>query len=175
MPSSGIEHEETVHSPSSSDSPPPRSVAGLLIAGCTQEQEGDEAPVAEEAVEAPAVETTMPAMVPVSLMPVEDSGVSGEVFLADEGGTTQIHATFSGLAQGDEVHGDVHRGTCESLAAGTSTLGQFGPMLLGPDGTATATFDVPLSELSTGDYSITIHRGDGGAHIACADFTGMTS
>lgn len=148
----------------------------LVLAACGGEDEIDDAPVLEEPIEAPAIEpapAATPMATPVTLQPVNDSGITGDITLAEEGTGTRITAHLMGLDSGAEILGHVHRGTCESMASGLNALGEFGPTAVGADGTLTATVPVTMTDLNSGQYAIAFHRGEADQHIACADFAGM--
>jgi hypothetical protein len=147
----------------------------FFVASCGNDAE--ETAVTEETREMPAdapaiSEAPAAPSTPVTLQTLNDSGIGGDVLLSAEGGSTHLTGHLTGATEGEEVMGHVHRGTCESMQQQLSSMGEFGPLAVGPGGTVTATLNVPLQELNTGQHAIGFHRGEGTPHIACADFHG---
>jgi hypothetical protein len=105
-------------------------------------------------------------VVPISEL--NDSGVSGDASLTDNGdGTTTVDILVDGATGGHPAH--IHSGTCADLGDVVYPLTD-----VDASGESVTVVDVPLADLlSGGPYAINVHLSadEIGTYVACGDVT----
>ena len=96
------------------------------------------------------------------------SGESGTVTLTPMGDKTRVDIALVG-APGDTpqpVH--VHPGSCAKLDPKPKY-----PLTSAIDGVSTTTLDVPMAQLTSGDFAVNVHKSTSeiAKYVACADLT----
>jgi hypothetical protein len=112
--------------------------------------------------------------VTVDLESQDDSGVTGQAVLTADGDQTILTVKLEGSEAGYEGH--MFDSTCDDHQGATVF---YAIEAVDDEGQSESTVDAPLSELTTGDFWIHIHRpaGERGVGVACgqvpaADGTG---
>jgi hypothetical protein len=105
-----------------------------------------------------------------TVMAVADSGVAGEVILAEVDGKTAVTVTLTGLSEGAHAN-HLHLGSCAATGGVSHPLDE---LMADANGAATATtvLDVAIADVATGHY-YTVHAGDDenvGDAVGCADY-----
>jgi len=106
------------------------------------------------------------------LRELNDSGVSGNVMLTEQGAATVV----SIMIEGDTITGDhvahLHNGTCEDRGDYTFTLHP-----IDADGTSETAVNLTIDELTGGDYMINIHPSEENwdAWMVCGELTTSTT
>lgn len=110
-------------------------------------------------------ETGMPEGVTVELAPVNNSGESGSATLTPVDSKTNVVINLTGTPEGVAQPVHIHQGTCENLG------GVKYPLEAVKDGTSETTVDAKLSDLTTGDFAINVHKSENdlSTHVACGD------
>ena len=149
----------------------------LVVGGCEGEPEGEDVLVREDATSPQA--PVPPTVVPMELVPLNDSEVQGQVNLVEEDRTsTRINVILTGVMPDSVIAGHLHRGSCGNVGSGLGTEAEFGPVGAGQpgedegDGTQSAVVPIPLDQLRGGGYALTLHYGDEEHHVACVDLGG---
>jgi hypothetical protein len=149
------------------------TLMALAGAACAPDAADDDLDLDDDPIETePATIPEEPvgmAPVTVDLNPLNDSGVMGQITLTSDAMGSRLEGQASGVTVGESLMGHIHRGTCASLEQGMNTAGEFGPVEIETDGRMDVELD--LEDLAAGDYAISLHRNDGGPHVACADYT----
>lgn len=110
------------------------------------------------------------ALMTVQLATVQNSGVSGEATLTEQGGEVQVSVRLTGL-KGTGAHpGHVHQGTCDNLGSVVAPLPSVTPGADGT-GTATGTAAVAMNTAMNGQHVVNYHLPDG-KPAACGAITG---
>ena len=92
--------------------------------------------------------------VTVELKAVKDSGVSGKATLTPMDMKTKVTIELTGAPQGIAQPAHVHQGTCENLGPPKYPLDAV------KDGKAETTIDAKLSDLTSGDLAINVHKSE---------------
>jgi hypothetical protein len=102
----------------------------------------------------------------VPINELNDSGVSGDASLTDNGdGTTTVDILVDGATGGHPAH--IHSGTCTELGDVVYPLTD-----VDASGESVTVIDVPLADLqTTGPYAINVHLSadEIGTYVACGD------
>lgn len=102
----------------------------------------------------------------VPINELNDSGVSGDASLTDNGdGTTTVDVLLDGATGGHPAH--IHSGTCAALGDVVYPLTD-----VDASGASVTVIDVPLADLlSSGPYAINVHlsAAEIGTYVACGD------
>ena len=101
----------------------------------------------------------------VSMAPLGDSGVEGEVVLTPAGDQTEANVTLTGLEPDSTHPGHIHQGTCDAPGSVVVALPEITADASG-SGTATATVAVAPDAWMAGGHIVAYH-GEGGAPIVC--------
>ncbi len=109
--------------------------------------------------------TAAPGSVTVELKAVGDSGVSGQASLMPMGDKTMVSITLTGAPEGVAQPAHVHQGTCEKLGAPKYPLSAV------ENGKSETTIDAKISDLTTGDLAINVHKSEKemSAYAACGE------
>lgn len=102
--------------------------------------------------------------VTVDLQPQDDSGVSGQAVLTADGDQTIVTVQLEGSEAGYEGH--MFDSTCDDHQGATVF---YAINAVDDEGKSESTVDAPLSELTTGEFWIHMHRpaGERGVGVAC--------
>lgn len=106
----------------------------------------------------------------VTMQPLNNSGISGEATLSEQGGQVQVMVRLTGGQPNATYPGHVHQGTCESLGAAVVPLESVTTDASG-SGTSTSTVSQPLGTLANGSHVVNYH-GEGGQAVSCGPITG---
>jgi hypothetical protein len=90
----------------------------------------------------------------VELKAVGDSGVSGQASLMPMGDKTMVSITLTGAPEGVAQPAHIHQGTCENLGAPKYPLNAV------ENGKSETTIDAKVSDLTTGDLAINVHKSE---------------
>jgi hypothetical protein len=103
--------------------------------------------------------------VTVQLGPVNNSGESGKATLTPMDGMTKVVINLAGTPEGVAQPVHIHRGTCENLGGVKYPLEEV------KNGKSETTVNAKLSDLTTGDFAINVHKSekDLSTHVACGD------
>ncbi len=128
----------------------------------------DTAEEAETAAEETPVTETAPVSFMAQVMPMNESGVSGQAELKAVGESTELRVVLTGAMEG-ELMGHIHAGTCEAPGAVVVPLTSITVDATG-NGEATSTVAVPLMTVMNGSHIVVYHEAGGspGAPRACA-------
>ena len=109
--------------------------------------------------------TAAPGSVTVELKAVGDSGVSGEATLTPVDNKTKVAITLTGAPEGVAQPAHIHQGTCEELGAPKYPLSAV------ENGKSETTIDAKVSDLTTGDLAINVHKSkeEIAAYVACGE------
>lgn len=147
----------------------------VACGGADTEEMADDAmeeappPAAEAPPATDAASSTM-----VQVMPLNESGASGEVEIRASGEGTELRVVLRGAGEG--VHqGHIHTGTCDAPGGVVAPLEAITADTEGT-GEATTTVDVPMMTVMNGSHIVLYHQagGEPGAPIACAAIPGHT-
>ena len=158
------------------------SVIFLLVTGCGEGQPVTQQFYVEPAppdnptarTDAAAAEVTDRESLPSGspILPVDDSGTTGELSVTYTAGQTVLVIRAEGLPSALEFASHVHRGVCEEggpvAAALNSVVGQA-------DGTGTSTTILGADALPVTEPLFVQIHGPGGAPVACGDIVGPRS
>lgn len=101
----------------------------------------------------------------VSLETQEDSGITGEATIEDDGGKSSVELTLEGAGDGKAYAAHVHEGTCDDL----NPTPAF-PLEDATGGGSSSTVDVEASALQEKDYAINVHDADDPTkYVACGN------
>jgi len=105
------------------------------------------------------------AAVTVELKAVGDSGVSGQASLMPMGDKTMVSITLTGAPEGVAQPAHIHQGTCENLGAPKYPLSAV------ENGKSETTIDAKVSDLTTGDLAINVHKSkeEIATYVACGE------
>jgi len=103
--------------------------------------------------------------VTVELGVVNNSGVSGEATLTPVDNKTKVVIKLTGAPEGIAQPTHIHQGTCENLG-----VPQY-PLEGAKNGESETTVDVKLSDLTTGDFAINVHKSEKeiSTYVACGE------
>lgn len=147
----------------------------LALVGCAGEDEADTVVVAAE--DSIAME---PAPMPAAGMdqppggmgqtaqfePLADSGVNGEVTVADRGGQVEVMARLTGATANASHPGHIHSGSCASPGGVVQPLE---PIQTDGTGTGSMTTNVELAPATVmNGQHIVVYHATGGQPITCA-------
>lgn len=143
----------------------------LAAAACAPDAE-PEVEIVEDAVEVPVtaapVATEMAAMpTTVSMSPLGDSGVNGEVIVTPAAGQSEVMVTLTGLEPNSTHPGHIHEGSCATPGSVVVPLSEITADATG-SGTMTATAAIAADAALDGQH-IVMYHGEGGTPIVCAD------
>ncbi len=112
-----------------------------------------------------AVEAAAPEPVTVELKALNDSRESGKATLTAVDGKTKVVIDLTGAPEGVAQPAHVHQGTCENLG------GPKYPLEAVKNGKSETTIDAKLSDLTTGDFAINVHKSEKeiATYVACGD------
>jgi hypothetical protein len=101
----------------------------------------------------------------ISLVPLNDSGVTGTVSFTDMGGRTRVDVTVDPAGNPD-MPAHIHPGTCDDLIPQPKY-----PLENVRNGTSTTVVPASINELFAGDLAVNIHRSndDLRTYTACVD------
>lgn len=101
-----------------------------------------------------------------------DSGVEGEITIADRGDQTEVMVRLTGAPADSEHMGHIHSGTCDALGGVVQPLEAIET---DATGTGTMTTDVELApaEVMNGQH-VVVYHGTGGRPITCGAIPAMT-
>ncbi|NIR44382.1 MAG: superoxide dismutase family protein [Gemmatimonadetes bacterium] len=111
------------------------SIPLVLALGCQRAEEGGEQMEAESSM----METSS-----LSLMALNESGVTGTADLSHTEETMTVNLELSGLTPGETYAAHIHRGSCETQGPVAASLGS---VTAAEDGTGTIEASVSMSEL----------------------------
>jgi len=103
--------------------------------------------------------------VTVELGVVNNSGVSGKATLTPVDNKTKVVINLTGAPEGIAQPAHIHQGTCENLG------GPKYPLEGAKNGESETTVDVKLSDLTTGDFAINVHKSEKeiSTYVACGE------
>jgi len=101
--------------------------------------------------------------VTVELEAVNNSGVSGKATLTPVDNNTKVLINLTGAPEGIAQPAHIHQGTCENLG------GPKYPLEAVKNGESETTVDVKLSDITTGDFAINVHKSEKeiSTYVAC--------
>lgn len=96
------------------------------------------------------------------------SGESGTVTLTPMGDKTRVDVALVGGAADTPQPAHIHPGSCAKLDPKPKY-----PLTTVVDGFSTTTVDVPISQLTTGDFAVNVHKSttEIPKYVACGDLT----
>jgi hypothetical protein len=103
--------------------------------------------------------------VTVEFKALDNSGESGKATLTGMDGTTKVVIDLTGAPVGVAQPVHIHHGTCEKLGAPAY------PLEAVKNGKSETTVDAKLSDLTSGDFAINVHKSemDMSTYVACGD------
>jgi hypothetical protein len=106
-----------------------------------------------------------PGTVTVELKAVGDSGVSGQATLTPADDKTTVSITLTGAPEGVAQPAHIHQGTCADLGAPKYPLQAI------ENGKSETTIDAKISDLTTGDLAINVHKSkeEIATYVACGE------
>lgn len=104
----------------------------------------------------------------VSLMAMNNSGVTGEATLTAQGEQTQVMLRVTGAPPNGMHPAHIHQGTCENQGPVAAPLQSVTADASGT-GTSTSTVSVPLATVMNGQHYVQVHAANGGQPVACGN------
>lgn len=103
--------------------------------------------------------------VTVELEAVNNSGVSGKATLTPVDNNTKVIINLTGAPEGIAQPAHIHQGTCENLGEPKYLLEVV------KNGESETTVDVKLSDITTGDFAINVHKSEKeiSTYVACGE------
>ncbi|MGB7290802.1 MAG: CHRD domain-containing protein [Thermodesulfobacteriota bacterium] len=103
--------------------------------------------------------------VTVEFKALNNSGESGKATLTPVDGKTKVVIDLTGVPEGVPQPAHIHHGTCEKLG------GPAYPLEAVQNGKSETTVDAKLSDLTTGDFAINVHKSEEeiSTYVACGD------
>lgn len=109
----------------------------------------------------------------LQLQPLRDSGVRGEVTIADRGQQTEIMVRLTGASANGQHPGHIHSGSCDAPGGVVQALE---PISTDATGTGTMTTNVELAPQMVMDgQHIVVYHGTGGAPATCAGIPALVA
>jgi hypothetical protein len=123
------------------------------------------APAAEAPLPVPPVPASAPPPLPLAFAPAGEGGVSGSGTLKATGGATEYSARLRGVPAGATFSGAVRAGSCARVGP---TIAWLVPASAGPEGTGSASGDIPVPLDSLVRTPHVVVYGPGGRPATCA-------
>lgn len=103
--------------------------------------------------------------VTVDFKALNNSGESGKATLTAQDGKTKVVIDLTGAPEGVAQPAHVHHGTCENLG------GPAYPLEAVKNGKSETTIEAKLSDLTTGDFAINVHKSEKeiANYVSCGD------
>ena len=97
---------------------------------------------------------------------VGQSGITGDVRLAERGAQTEVAVNIRGAASAGNMPGHIHSGTCDAIG---SVVQPLEPVSVDAGGSGSATSTVNLNAMSVMDgQHIVVYHGSDGTPVTCA-------
>jgi hypothetical protein len=104
----------------------------------------------------------------VSMMAMNNSGVTGEATFTAQGEQTQVMLRVTGAPPNSTHPAHIHQGTCENQGPVVAPL-QSVTVDASGTGTSTSTVSVPLATVMNGQHYVQAHAANGGQPVACGN------